>query len=79
MKICVFGASGKTGILIVYQALNQGHEVTAFARQATKVTIQHKKLCTYVDDLLMMADPAYAQHQCIKNIGENTRRNNAFS
>jgi putative NADH-flavin reductase len=44
MKIAVFGASGKTGILIVYQALNQGHIVTAFARQATKVTIEHKNL-----------------------------------
>jgi putative NADH-flavin reductase len=44
MKIAVFGASGKTGILIVYQALNQGHTVTAFARQASKVTIQHKSL-----------------------------------
>ena len=44
MKIAVFGASGKTGILIVYQALNQGHIVTAFARQSSKVTIQHKNL-----------------------------------
>jgi putative NADH-flavin reductase len=44
MKIAVFGASGKTGILIVYQALNQGHVVTAFARQTSKVPIQHKNL-----------------------------------
>jgi putative NADH-flavin reductase len=55
MKIAVFGASGKTGILIVYQALNQGHEVTAFARQATKVTIQHKNLRVVEGDVL---DPA---------------------
>lgn len=44
MKIAVFGASGKTGILIVYQALNQGHIVTAFARSPSKVTIRHKNL-----------------------------------
>jgi putative NADH-flavin reductase len=44
MKLAVFGASGKTGILIVYQALNQGHTVTAFAREPSKVTIQHKNL-----------------------------------
>jgi putative NADH-flavin reductase len=58
MKIVVFGASGKTGILIVYQALNQGHEVTAFARQPTKVTIQHKNLRVIQGDIL---DPEKVQ------------------
>jgi putative NADH-flavin reductase len=52
MKIAVFGASGKTGILIVYQALNQGHTVTAFARQPTKVTIQHKNLHVVQGDVM---------------------------
>jgi putative NADH-flavin reductase len=52
MKITVFGASGKTGILIVYQALNQGHQVTAFARQTSKVTIQHKNLRVIQGDIL---------------------------
>lgn len=52
MKIAVFGASGKTGILIVYQALNQGHVVTAFARQPSKVTIQHKNLRVIQGDVL---------------------------
>jgi putative NADH-flavin reductase len=52
MKIAVFGASGKTGILIVYQALNQGHVVTAFARDPSKVTIQHKNLRVVRGDVL---------------------------
>ncbi len=52
MKIVVFGASGKTGILIVYQALNQGHEVTAFARQPSRVTIQHQNLRVIQGDIL---------------------------
>jgi putative NADH-flavin reductase len=52
MKIAVFGASGKTGILIVYQALNQGHIVTAFARQPSKVTIRHKNLRVIQGDVL---------------------------
>jgi putative NADH-flavin reductase len=58
MKIAVFGAGGRTGILIVYQALNQGHIVTAFARQASKVTIEHKNLRVVVGDVL---DPAKVQ------------------
>ena len=44
MKIAIFGASGRTGILTVYQALNKGHLVTAFARKPSSVTIQHKNL-----------------------------------
>jgi len=52
MKIVVFGASGKTGILLVYQALHQGHVVTAFARQPSKVTIQHKNLRILRGDVL---------------------------
>lgn len=55
MKLAVFGASGKTGILIVYQALNQGHYVTAFARQASRVTIKHKNLVVIEGDVSDMA------------------------
>ncbi len=52
MKIAVFGASGKTGILIVYQALNQGHMVTAFARYPANVTIRHNNLRVIQGDVL---------------------------
>lgn len=44
MNLCVFGASGRTGLLIVFQALHQGHRVTAFTRNAAKVTIRHQNL-----------------------------------
>lgn len=32
MKLCVFGASGRTGKALVRQALDRGHTVTAFCR-----------------------------------------------
>ena len=44
MKIAVFGASGRTGLMLTFQALNQGHEVTAYTRRADKITITHKKI-----------------------------------
>ena len=31
MRIAIFGANGRTGILTVYQALDKGHYVTSFA------------------------------------------------
>ncbi len=52
MKIAIFGASGRTGILTVYQALDKGHQVTAFARTPSTVTIQHKNLRVVQGDIL---------------------------
>lgn len=51
MKIAIFGASGRTGILTVYQALDKGHQVTAFARKSSSVTIQHKNLQVIQGDI----------------------------
>ncbi|MCP2321073.1 putative NADH-flavin reductase [Nocardia amikacinitolerans] len=44
MKIAVFGATGSVGRLVVEQALEQGHEVTAFTRNAAGVTQRHERL-----------------------------------
>jgi len=44
MKIAVFGASGRTGLLLIFQALNQGHEVTAYTRSPHKISITHKNI-----------------------------------
>ncbi|NRG44549.1 NAD(P)-dependent oxidoreductase [Bacillus sp. CRN 9] len=38
MKVGVIGATGKAGQLIVKEAKDRGHEVTAFVRNASKVT-----------------------------------------
>jgi putative NADH-flavin reductase len=37
MKILVIGASGPTGKEIVKQAMEHGHAITAFARDAAKL------------------------------------------
>lgn len=38
MKIGVIGASGKAGSLILKEAINRGHEVTAIVKNASKIT-----------------------------------------
>ncbi|MBB5911361.1 putative NADH-flavin reductase [Nocardia transvalensis] len=52
MKIAVFGATGSIGSRVVEQALAQGYEVTAFARDAQRVTTTHERLRIVEGDVL---------------------------
>jgi uncharacterized protein YbjT (DUF2867 family) len=51
MNITVFGATGTIGRLVVEQALAAGHDVTAFTRDAGRVTIEHERLHVVADDV----------------------------
>ncbi len=44
MKVLVFGATGKTGKAVVERAVEAGHEVTAFVRDASEGTISNVRL-----------------------------------
>ena len=55
MKLLIFGSTGSIGRELVKQALEQGHTVTAFARDATKVDIKHNNLQVAQGDVM---DPA---------------------
>ncbi len=44
MKLLIFGSTGSVGRHVVNQALEQGHAVTAFTRDAAKVDIKHDNL-----------------------------------
>ncbi len=52
MKILVLGATGGTGRQLVTQALAQGHEVTALARNPAAVTTKHERLRIVRGDVL---------------------------
>jgi uncharacterized protein YbjT (DUF2867 family) len=67
MKILVFGATGATGRQIVQQALDAGHEVTAFARTPAKMEMTHPRLRVAQGDVLDAAsiDRAMAGHDAV--------------
>ena len=51
MKIVIFGATGKTGIELVKQALEQGHAVTAFVRDPARLAIENENLTFVTGDV----------------------------
>ena len=55
MKLLIFGSTGSIGRELVKQALEQGHTVTAFTRDATKVDVKHNNLQVTRGDVM---DPA---------------------
>ncbi|NET68870.1 MAG: SDR family oxidoreductase [Moorea sp. SIO1G6] len=52
MNILIFGSTGGTGRQVVEQALDQGHRVTAFARNPAKLDIKHANLKVVQGDVM---------------------------
>ncbi len=52
MNLLIFGATGGTGRALVEQALEQGHAVSAFARNPAALPVKHKDLKTVKGDVL---------------------------
>jgi putative NADH-flavin reductase len=50
MNIILFGATGQIGQQILKQALERGHTVTAFVRDAAKLDVTHLRLTVMVGD-----------------------------
>jgi putative NADH-flavin reductase len=73
VKIAVFGANGPTGRQVVRQALDAGHEVTAFVRDAAAFDVKHERLRTVVGDTLRddakVADAIRGQDAVVSALG----------
>ena len=52
MKLVIFGSTGSMGHQLVVQVLEQGHTVTAFARNPAKLEIEHANLTVVQGDAL---------------------------
>src|SRR5947207_2701559 len=52
LRVLVIGATGGTGRQLVQQALEQGHQVTAFVRDPSKLKMEHANLRIVQGDVL---------------------------
>jgi putative NADH-flavin reductase len=72
MKIVVFGASGKTGSLLVNEALKSGHEVIAYVRKPESIKVEHpnlKVVAGYLNGKDKLRSAISGSDACISTLG----------
>ncbi len=72
MKIVIFGASGKTGSLLVDEALASGHVVTAYVRKPEFVKSEHpnlKVVAGYLNEKDKLRSVISGSDACISTLG----------
>jgi putative NADH-flavin reductase len=82
MHIAIFGATGVTGRCLVEQALDQGYDVTAFARNPASMTTEHVRLSVVRGDVFQKASVQEAvanQDAVLCTIGGHDRLRAALS
>lgn len=75
MRISIFGGTGPTGLLLVEQALAQGHEVVAYARTPSKLP-QHERLSVVegqLDDADKVAAAIAGSEAVLSLLGPGTK------
>src|SRR5918912_3468364 len=50
MRLAIFGPTGGTGRRLVERAIAEGHDVTAFVRNPSRMTARHQRLRVVVGD-----------------------------
>src|SRR5215216_2151273 len=64
MRLVIFGPTGGTGRRLVERAIAEGHEVTALARNPSKMSARHRRLKVVVGDAF---DPGQVREAVVGN------------
>jgi putative NADH-flavin reductase len=80
MKIIIFGANGKTGLLLIEQALAGNHEVVAYVRKAGSIKIDHpgfKIVVGNLNETLKIRDAMEGADACFSTLGGSSLKQHA--
>ena len=72
MRVLILGSTGGTGRELVRQALELGHEVTAFVRDPSKLPIEHERLHIFKGNVLdpqALAEAVRGQNAVVSALG----------
>ncbi|MCA1221567.1 NAD(P)-dependent oxidoreductase [Streptomyces sp. 8L] len=75
MRITIFGATGRMGRLLVRQALDAGHTVTAYARTPDKLPLAHANLSVVagqLDDDEAILEAVRAADAVVEGVGSES-------
>jgi putative NADH-flavin reductase len=81
MNIVIFGSTGPNGCALVEQGLQQGHKVTAFARNPAALEIKHENLLVAKGDILEPASVSAAiqgRDAVLSALGTKTLKKNTI-
>jgi len=74
MKLAIFGATGKTGLELVKQALDKEHHLNAFVRDPSRLSIKHDQLSSISGDVFnpeLVAEAVDGQDAIICALGSS--------
>ena len=74
MKLAIFGATGNTGLELVKQSLEKGHQVTAFVRDTSRLSVKHDQINIFtgdVFDLVSVAEVVQGQDAIVCALGSS--------
>ncbi len=77
MKVCIFGATGATGIWVTKMLLDQGHHVTVYVRHLNKLAMNHDLLQVVqgeIDETKKITKVLEGQEAVISCLGSNTTK-----
>lgn len=79
MRITIFGGTGPTGLLLIDQALGEGHDVVAYARTPAKLPT-HPRLTPVqgqLDDAAAIAEAVRGSDAVLSTLGPTTKKADA--
>lgn len=75
MRITVFGGTGPTGLLLIDNALTEGHQVVAFARTPSKLPVHERltPIAGHLDDTSAISEAVHGSDAVLSLLGPGTK------